>query len=126
MKVAFAVFLFIHAFAHGVGVISIGGLASVEGASGKPTLILTRFEPGDWQVRILAVAWAVALAGFVLSGIGVLRGADWLMPVLIGSTVLSSLLCLIWAKEAPMGLVANGVVAAVILLPPLSDRLLPG
>jgi hypothetical protein len=39
--------------------------------------------------------------------------------------VLSSLLCLIWAKEAPMGLVANGIIVLVILLPPLSDRLLP-
>jgi hypothetical protein len=125
MKVAFAVFLFLHAFAHAVGVIGVGGLASIEGASGRPSLILTQYAPGDWQVRIMAVAWAIALAGFVFSGIGVLRDADWLMPVLIGSTVLSSLLCLIWAKEAPMGLVANGVIVLVVLVPALSDRLLP-
>ena len=125
MTIAFAVFLFIHAFAHAVGFVTTSGLATVEDTSGKATFLLTRFEPGHWVMWVMGVLWLLSLAGFVAAGIGVLNDAEWTLTVLIAATVLSVALCVIWAKDTVFGFLANAMVIAVLVIPALSDRVLP-
>jgi hypothetical protein len=125
MRVTFAVFLFIHAAAHVVGFITVSGIAQIEDTSGRATFLVDRLEPGHWVMRVLAVFWLLATGAFVASGIGVLGDATWAAPVILMSTVLSLVLCLIWAKETPFGLLANGVVLVVLMIPALSERMVP-
>ena len=126
MQIAFAVFLFIHALAHGVGFLSQTLLIGGDDAPGAPAFLLSDLEPGHWTLRLLGVVWLFVGIAFVVAGIGVLRDADWTMSVLVPAVVVSSVLSLVWVKDAPFGLVANGIIIIVLLVPALHDRVLPG
>jgi hypothetical protein len=125
MKIAFAVFLFIHGLAHGVGALTVSGIVKDENNPSDPTFLLTGFDSGHWIFKLMAVVWLLPLVGFVLGGIGVVQEADWALTVIIVSTVLSTILSLIWVKAAPFGLVANLIVIAVLLIPWANDRMVP-
>ncbi|MDJ0498768.1 MAG: hypothetical protein QNJ89_13125 [Acidimicrobiia bacterium] len=125
MKIAFAVFLFIHGLAHGVGALTVSGIVKDENNPSDPTFLLTGFDSGHWIFKLMAVVWVVPLIGFVLGGIGVVQEADWALTAIVASTVLSTILSLIWVKAAPFGLVANLIVIGVLLIPWANDRMVP-
>lgn len=125
MKIAFAVFLFVHAFAHGVGSLTVSGVVVDESTPSEPTFLLTGLDKGHWIFKVMAIVWLIPLAGFVAAGIGVIQEADWTRTVLIATTVLSTVLSLIWVKSAPFGLVANGIVFAALVVPWAADRVIP-
>lgn len=125
MKIAFAVFLFIHGLAHGVGFLTVSGIVTSADTPSEPTFLLTGFENGHWVFKLMSVIWLIGLAGFVMSGIGVLQEADWAMTAIVASTILSTVLSLIWVRAAPFGLVANLIVIAVLVIPWAADRMVP-
>jgi hypothetical protein len=125
MKAAFAVFLFIHAAAHAVGALTVSGLVKDENTSPEPTFLLTGFDGNHWIFKLMSIVWLVALAGFVIAGIGVLRETDWALTAIVASTALSTVLSLIWVRSAPFGLVANLIVIAVLIVPWAADRMVP-
>ena len=125
MRLAFAIFLFIHGLAHGVGALTVSGIVKDENAPSDTTFLLTGFDSGHWIFKLMAVIWLLPLIGFVFAGIGVIQEAEWALPVIIVSTVLSTILSLIWVKAAPFGLVANLVVIAVLLIPWANGRMVP-
>lgn len=125
MKIAFAVFLFIHGLAHGVGALTVSGIVKDENTPSDPTFLLTGLDSGHWVFKLMAVVWLLPLVGFVFGGIGVIQEADWSLTVIIVSTALSTILSLIWVKAAPFGLVANLIVIAVLLIPWANDRMVP-
>ena len=125
MRTAFAVLLIVHGLAHGVGALTVSGIVKDENAPSDPTFLLTGFDSSHWIFKLMAVIWLLPLIGFVFAGIGVIQEADWARTVIIVSTVLSTILSLIWVKAAPFGLVANLVVIAVLVIPWASDRMVP-
>ena len=125
MKIAFAVFLFIHAMAHGVGFLTVSGLVKDPDQPSEPTFLLTGFESGHWVFKVMSILWLIALAGFVIAGIGVINETDWALTALVATTILSTVLSLIWVKAAPFGLVANLVIIAVMIVPWAADRMIP-
>ncbi len=125
MKIAFAVFLFVHGLAHGVGALTVSGIVKDENNPSDPTFLLTGFDSGHWIFKLMAVVWVMPLIGFVLGGIGVIQEADWALTAIVASTVLSTILSLIWVKAAPFGLVANLIVIGVLLIPWANDRMVP-
>jgi hypothetical protein len=125
VKIAFAVFLFVHAAAHGVGFLTVSGLVDIEDASGEPTFLLTRYAQDHLVMRFMSVLWLAALAGFVVAGMGVLSEASWTVTALIAAIAVSLALCVIWVKEVPFGVAANAIVILVLLIPALRDRVVP-
>ena len=125
MKVAFAVFLFVHGLAHGVGAITVSGIVKDENTQSDPSFLLTGFDSSHWVFKVMAVVWLLPLIGFVFGGIGVIQEADWALAVIVASTVLSTILSLIWVKAAPFGLVANLIVIGVLLVPWANARMVP-
>jgi hypothetical protein len=125
VKIAFAVFLFIHAAAHAVGFLSVSGLVAVEDTDGAPSILLTGFDQDHWVMRSVAVLWLVALGLFVTAGIGVLNGASWTVPMLVGAIALSAALCVLWYREVPFGIAANVAIAIALVVPAVSERVLP-
>jgi len=125
MKIAFAVFLLIHALAHGVGVLTVSGIVKDAEQPTDPTFLLTGFAEGHWVFKAMSVLWLLGLIGFAAAGIGVVQEAEWTLTVLIAATVLSTALSLIWVKAAPFGLVANLIVIAVMVVPWAAERLIP-
>jgi hypothetical protein len=125
MKLAFAVFLFIHGLAHGVGFLTVSGLVENSDQPSEPTFLLTGFASDHWVFTVMAVVWLIGLVGFVISGIGVLTGTGWTLTAIVAATVLSTILSLLWVKSAPLGIVVNLIVIAALLVPAVSDRVLP-
>lgn len=125
MKTGFAVFLFIHALAHGVGFLTVSGLVEDEDTPTEPTFLLTGFDAGHWVFKAMSVLWLLGLAGFVIAGIGVLNETDWALTAIVAATVLSTILSIIWVRSAPFGLVANLIVIAVLIVPWAADRMVP-
>jgi hypothetical protein len=125
MKIAFAVFLFIHAFAHGVGFLTVSGIVKDPDTPSEPSFLLTGFDMNHWVFKVMSVFWLIALVGFVVAGLGVINEKDWARSAIIAATVLSTALSLIWVKSAPFGLVANAIVIAVLVIPWTADRMVP-
>lgn len=125
MKIAFAVFLFIHAMAHGVGVLTVSGIVKDTDQPTDPTFLLTGFGEDHPIFKVMALLWLVGLIGFAVAGFGVINEADWTLSVLIPTTVLSTALSLIWVKAAPFGLIANLIVIAAMTVPWAADRVIP-
>lgn len=125
MKIAFAVFLFIHGLAHGVGALTVSGIVKDENNPTDPSFLLTGFDPDHWIFKLMAVVWLLPLIGFVVGGIGVIQETDWALAVIVSSTALSTILSLMWVKAAPFGLVANLIIIGVLLIPWTSDRMVP-
>ena len=55
MKIAFAVFLFIHAMAHGVGFLTVSGLVKDPDQPTDPSFLLTGFEPNHLVFKVMSV-----------------------------------------------------------------------
>jgi hypothetical protein len=125
MRIAFAVFLFIHAAAHGVGFLSQSGIVAVEDAGGPPSLLFSDLPRGGRALRILSIIWLAALGGLVLAGIGVLNQSSWAVPVTIAATAFSTVICILWYKDVPFGIVANVLVVLALAIPPIADRIFP-
>lgn len=125
MKTVFAVFLFIHALAHGVGALTTAGIVEDPDQPTDPTFLLTGFAKGHWVFKLAALLWLLGLIGFAVAGVGVIQEADWTLAVLVATTALSTALSLIWVKAAPFGLVANLIVIAVMVVPWAADRMIP-
>jgi len=125
MKVAFAVFLLVHAVAHGVGFLTVSGLVKNPDQPADPSFLLTGLEPGHWVFKAMSVVWLIALAGFVFAGVGVISEATWALSAIVSALILSTVLSLIWLKAAPFGLVANLIVIAILVIPWAADRMVP-
>ena len=125
MRIAFAVFLFVHGFAHVVGFLTVAGIVKDDDTSAVPSLVLGDLEPDGWPLRLLGVVWLLTAAGFVVAGVGILQEAAWALVAVIAATGVSTVLSLIWVKEAPFGLVANAVVIGALVIPAIRDRVIP-
>ncbi len=125
MKVAFALFLILHGVIHVIGFVTSTLRIEVPEISGEPSFLLTGLDPSHWLLRVLGVLWLTAAIGFTAAGVGVWTDASWTLVWIIWSLVLSSILCLLWVKEAPFGLVANAIVLIVLLWPEAYDRVIP-
>lgn len=125
MRIAFAVFLFIHGLAHGVGFLTVSGLVKSSDQPSDPTFLLTGYAPDHWVFKVMSVLWLVGMVGFIIAGIGVISSTSWAFSAIVAATVLSTILSVIWVKAAPFGLVANLIVIAALIIPAISDRVLP-
>jgi len=70
---------------------------------------------GDSPTRLLAgLLYVLATIGMVVSGIGVMARGEWWRPVLIGSTVLSSVTLLLFWDGSTDLIVQKGLIGLVI------------
>jgi len=126
MRIAFAVFLFVHGFAHIVGFLTTTGIVEDENTSAVPSLVLSDLDPKGWPLRLFGLVWLLTAVGFAIAGVGVLQEADWALSAVIVATATSTVLSLIWVKEAPFGMVANVIVIGALVVPAIRDRVIPG
>ena len=124
MRTAFAVFVFVHAAAHGVGFLNQSFLVGVEDRTSTPALLLSNYARDHRLVRVLGILWLVIGVAFVIAGIRILQEAGCAVPWLVGAAAASTVLSIMWVKEAPFGLVANVIIFIVLLVPVLYDRIL--
>lgn len=76
--------------------------------------------PGEVHVRdhvgqAWGMLWLVALVGWVVSGVGVIQGAEWWPALAKGSAVVSIVAIVPWWRTVPVG-AWLGVLADVVVL----------
>lgn len=106
-----------HGLIHGLGPIAIWGFADIEGFSGTAALAVS-----DTALRLLAVAWLVAMVVLVAVGVSLIADkTGWKHWALIGAIV-SQLVIAIWWADAAAGTIPNLLIAAAAIW---GDRLYP-
>lgn len=112
-----------HGLIHGLGPISIWGIADLQGFSGNASLTV-----GDTPLQFLALGWLAALAIFVVVGVGLIAGTTWWAPWALVGAIISQIVIAIWWTDAAAGSIPNVLIAAAAIsgdrvYPPLDSEL---
>lgn len=116
MRLALALFIFIHGFAHTVGFVVPWKIARLEESPYKTTVLNGKVDVGHIGIRLVGLLWlAVALAFFGTGGLVIARAPSW-RPLALGVSLLSLVLCVVGLPESRIGIVVNAALIAFILL----------
>jgi hypothetical protein len=113
MRIGAAIFLALHAIAHGPGILGAWKIAEFEEASFQPNLLLT--GASDTLVAVLGAAWLVAAIAYLVAAYGLLRNARWWPGATLVAALVSLAMTVLWADDAVIGLVVNIAVVAALL-----------
>src|SRR4051794_24452393 len=108
MRTLFAGFLLLHGIAHLVGFLSPWGLLPAPTPGGAPPALTNevfagRITLGESAARELGLLWLVAALAFAVVAKGVWLAASWTVPSLVGVTLASLLLTIVWWRTAYIG-----------------------
>jgi hypothetical protein len=117
MKIAIVVLLGVHGLIHAMGFVGTWGLAQFEGASQTPTNLIT-LGPDEPLVRLFAIVWLAALAGFLAAAFLLLTGSGSWRLVAVVAVAVSMVPVVLWWQNAPLGAVANALVLLAVFLAP--------
>ena len=115
-RVAFAILLFVHGFAHLVGFIVPWRIADLKEMPYHTTLLAGSLDIGERGIRAVGVLWLIAAVAFAVCGVGVILRAPWSHPLAAMVVVFSILLCVAGWPDSRIGVFVNLAVAAVLLL----------
>lgn len=105
IQTLFALFLILHGIVHLLGFIVPWRLALPDAHT--TTVLGGRVELGEGGIRLYGLLWLAAAALYALAGLGLLFGASWWLPLTIGVTLFSVLLCLSGLPDTAFGLIIN-------------------
>jgi hypothetical protein len=115
MRTAFAIFLFLHGFAHLPGFIVPWRIAGLDEMPYKTTLLSGTVNVGDIGIRAVGIVWLVITLLFALTGIGMLAQMAWWKPVAAITLLFSFLLCILCWPDTRIGLFVNLVILLCLL-----------
>ncbi len=119
LRNVFAVFLALHGVVHWIGFAVPWGLMSTESFTAKTTVLAGQVEVGDTGAKLIAILWVPVLAGFVAAAWGVWRATSWSLPLTLGVSVASLVLCVLAMPQAVAGVVIDVAIVAAIFARPL-------
>jgi hypothetical protein len=117
-RLAFGAFLVLHGAVHAMGALGTWDLATFEGASSRPNVLLD--GAGDGVVRLLGGLWLLAGVAFVVAGVGVVRRAAWSARAAAIAALASLVVTALWKDDAPVGLSID--VAVLVAFATLFSR----
>ena len=109
-RLALGALLVVHGLIHLIGVVVPWGIATVEGFPYRTTILGDAVAIGETGARLLGLGWFAVCVGFVVAGIGVLRGTRWWLPLAVTLSLVSGVLCVLGLPEAATGIPVNLVV----------------
>jgi len=116
-RVAFAILLFVHGFAHLVGFVVPWRIATLKEMPHRTTLFAGCLDIGERGIRAGGLLWLIAAVAFAASGLGVILRAPWSLPftaIVVGCSVL---LCVAGWPDSRIGVFVNiGVAVGAVLL----------
>ena len=116
MRIALAVILFVHGFAHLAGFLIPWRIATLKDMPYKTTILAKSVNVGDLGIRVIGILWLVAALAFAVSAIGVLARASWWLPITVLVTGFSFLLCIVEWPEARIGPLVNIGISMCLLI----------
>ena len=114
MRIAIAIVLALHGFAHVVGFAGSFGLA--ESIPYKTTVLGGTVDLGDAGIRAFGILWLVAAGAFLVASAATMTNQEWWMKAVMAAAVGSLLLGMMALPEARIGVAIDllilGAVAA--------------
>ena len=116
MRIIFAIYLFVHGFAHLVGFVVPWRIAKLEEAPYKTTILADYINVGDIGIRIIGIFWLLAAIAFFYVGIGIITQVSYWKLLTIIVTMFSFVLCFIGWPDARIGVFANLLILVFLLI----------
>lgn len=85
----------VHGLIHLMGFAAYWPLAEVSGLPYKTALLGGRLEMDPGGMRLFSLLWLLATVGFLVSGIALLFRLPWWAPLMLASTLLSLIVCML-------------------------------
>jgi hypothetical protein len=116
MRSVLAVLLVAHAVAHVVGFAVPWRLAISADVPYRTTIVNGLIDLGPAGIKAVGVIWLLVAVAFGTIGVGVLARTSWWYPVLLPLIGTSVVLCVLQWPDTRFGLLANGVILALLLV----------
>ena len=116
MRIAIAVILFVHGFAHLVGFVVPWRIATLQEMPYKTSVLAGSVNVGSLGIRVLGIFWLITALAFVVCSMGVLARVPWWLPVTVIVAVFSLFLCIISWPDSRIGVFVNIAVVAFLLI----------
>ncbi|HEX6643233.1 MAG TPA: hypothetical protein VF037_01065 [Gemmatimonadales bacterium] len=113
MRIAIAIFLALHGFAHVVGFAGSFGLA--ESVPYKTTVLGGTVDLGDAGMRAFGILWLVGAAAFLVASASAMSNQDWWVKATLVAASFSLVLSLMALPEARIGVLLDGLIIAAIV-----------
>src|SRR5512146_3179751 len=113
VNTVFVILLSLHGLIHLMGLIAYWPLGKIAELPYKTTLLGASWEIGAAGTRIYSLLWLAACLGFLAAALGTAFGRAWWAPLLLGTALLSLVLCILDWKAAFIGVYVN---AGILLL----------
>lgn len=112
MRIALAVFLALHGFAHFVGFAGSFGLA--ESIPYRTTVLGGTVDLGDTGIRAFGVLWLLAAGAFLVASAAAMTSQEWWLKALLVAATGSLVLSLMTLPEARIGVLLNVLILAAV------------
>jgi hypothetical protein len=116
MRSVLAVLLVAHAVAHVVGFAVPWRLAILADVPYRTTIVNGLIDLGPAGIKAVGVIWLLVAVAFGTIGVAVLARTSWWYPVLLPLIGTSVVLCVLQWPDTRFGLLANGVILALLLV----------
>lgn len=116
IRIAFAIFLALHGFAHGVGFAGSWQLGDFRDTPLDTTLLARRVDVGVLGIRIVGVLWLLTGLSFVVAAVGVGRNSGWWPVATAGAALVSLAMSILGLPEARIGIAINVLILAGLAL----------
>jgi hypothetical protein len=116
IRVAIALILLGHGFAHLVGFVVPWRIATLPEMPYRTTILANTVNVGDAGIRVVGALWLVAALTFAASSIGVLARTSWWLPVTLIVAGSSLLLCVIGWPDSRIGVFVNVAIVPLVLV----------
>jgi hypothetical protein len=125
IRVVLAVVLTAHALAHVPGFLAAWQIRQFMSLPYGTTILGGAVDVGGVGTRILGVLWLATAVAMAVTGVAVVMRVGWAVPLLLAALGTSTALCVLGWPAARLGLLANFIVAALLLAAVLTNALAP-
>lgn len=116
ISIIFSVLAILHGLIHLMGFVAYFPIGTISELPYKTTVLNGQWNLAPNGIRIFSLFWFITAVGFVASGIALLAKWQWGVPVMVISSLLSIILCILDWKVAFRGAIIDLIILVVLLL----------
>jgi hypothetical protein len=116
MKIALAILLIAHGFAHIVGFIVYWRISDFEEMTYKTTILNGKVNVKDTGIRIIGIVWLLLTICFIFIGIALIIGISLWEILALYISIISLLFCILCWPDSKIGVAVNILILIIIAL----------
>ena len=110
MKIAVALFLFIHGFAHIVGFVVYWRIMKVKDVEYKTTIFPGSMNVGDGGIKFIGFVYLISALAFGFMGYDLLTNGVYFWEYIWTVTMVSTVLCITGWPDTKLGILTNVIL----------------